>query len=93
MDIKTNSQAASYYSQLITNSGDSLQETGSSSTGSTSSNSNAAIQARASAVRLSGLLTHYQAIVERSARSISVLSENIITFDQQASQQISQQIS
>ena len=93
MSIKTNSLAASHHSEQFSNSGNLLQEAGSINTGSTVSTSTAAIQAQESTVRIKGFAIHYQAIVERSARSIDILSENIITFDQQTCWQFGQQAS
>jgi len=84
MGIRANSGVASQHSGQLTNTG-SLSQASIPSV--TASNSTAATQADASGVRLAGLLDRYQGIMRRSANSITVISNNMISFDQQVSRQ------
>jgi len=83
MNIRTNVQSATHHTQQIANRGNMAA----SIPAVTSSNSSAATQANSSGVRVTGFISRYQVIVARSSNSISVLSNNIITFDVQASTQ------
>lgn len=84
MSIRTNTQAASRHRQQISSRGNLATALIPRVTGG---NSTAAISAQSSGTRLSGFLSRYQAVASSSANSIAVLSNNMISFDRQASQQ------
>jgi len=84
MSISTNSEAASHHQGEIANKGNLATVL---IPGVASSASPAATRAQTSSTRLSGLLNRYQTVAANSASSITVLSNNMISFDQQVSHQ------
>lgn len=84
MIIKTNTQKASHHTQQVSNRGNLATI---SIPHIISGNSTAATRAQSSGTRLSGFLGRYQTVASSSANSITVLSNNIISSDREASQQ------
>jgi len=85
MQIKTDSQAAGHHGQRIASGGAFADIALSAVTGG---DSTAVTRANALSDRMSGVFRQHKSVLKDSAGSIEVLSNNMVSFDQQASRQL-----
>ena len=85
MSISTNSQAASKHSRSISNAGALNNRTIRTVNGG---NTRGVEQANVIGTRVSGIFSRYRSVATNSARSINILSNNMVSFDVIAGQQI-----
>ena len=85
MQIRTDSQAASHHSQRIAQSGNIANMAFRTVTGG---NTIGVTNANTLGSRIQGVFQRYKGVLDSSAGSITVLSNNMISFDQVASRQL-----